>query len=116
MHYSRKLIVAGLASVLLAAGATHAKVSEQEAEKLGTKLHPFGAEIATGIQALHLRVAVSQPPLAYDGPQRSVATTCLSRAVVKPIHPIPMTADTVSTRNRFMSRLRRPVCLTLSNE
>jgi hypothetical protein len=38
--------VAGLASVLLAAGLAHAKVSEEEAAKLGTELHPFGAEIA----------------------------------------------------------------------
>lgn len=46
MHYSKRPIVAGLASVLLATGLAHAKVSEEEAAKLGTELHPFGAEIA----------------------------------------------------------------------
>jgi len=38
--------VAGLASLLLAAGLAQAKVSENEAEKLGVKLHPMGAEKA----------------------------------------------------------------------
>ena len=44
MHTSKKPIVAGLAALLMATGLAHAKVSEEEAAKLGTELHPFGAE------------------------------------------------------------------------
>ena len=46
MHHSKRPIAAGLVSVLLAAGIAQAKVSEQEAARLGSELHPFGAEIA----------------------------------------------------------------------
>ena len=72
MHYSKRPIVAGLASVLLTAGLAHAKVSEEEAAKLGTELHPFGAEIAGNadgsIPAWNPKWKGLPPGLEYAGP------------------------------------------------
>lgn len=44
MYSSKRPIVAALTSILLTAGLVQAKVPEEEAAKLGTELHPFGAE------------------------------------------------------------------------
>lgn len=46
MEYSKASIAAGLVTALLAVGAVQAKVSEEEAARLGKDLTPFGGEVA----------------------------------------------------------------------
>lgn len=46
MHIVKTGIVSGLASVLLTANLAYAKVSQEEADRLGKDLTPFGGEVA----------------------------------------------------------------------
>lgn len=45
MLNTKRPIVAGLASVLLTTGLAHATMTEEDANRLGSDLHPFGAQI-----------------------------------------------------------------------
>ncbi|RLQ21353.1 DUF1329 domain-containing protein [Seongchinamella sediminis] len=72
MQQHKRPIVAGLASVFLSAGFAHAQLSEEQANRLGTELHPFGAKIegnADGsIPAWEPKWLGLPPGLDYAGP------------------------------------------------
>ena len=46
MQQHKRPLAAVLAAVCLPTALAHAQLSEQDANKLGTELHPFGAQIA----------------------------------------------------------------------
>ena len=72
MQYFKLPLIGGLAAVLLTAGLANAKVSEEEAARLGADLTPYGAEVAANeagtIPQWSGKWKGLPPGLEYDSP------------------------------------------------